>query len=74
MFHVGLHVRRLIPRSLQECSDDLVNDRDRVQAAIQLELVHDRDFMLHVVLDKPGGGPMWKLAPYELQQDPALCY
>jgi hypothetical protein len=95
---------KTIPRSLQECSDDLVNDRGIVQAAIQLgglelqyaslrlqedkdivvqachshgraleycppnsmtrrQLVQDRDFMLNVVLAKPGGGPMWKLLP-----------
>jgi hypothetical protein len=36
------------------------------------ELVQDRDFMLNVVLAKPGGGPMWKLAPYQLQQDSVL--
>jgi Domain of unknown function (DUF4116) len=100
-----------IPRSLQDCSEDLCNDRDVVTAAIthcsglelqyasvQLQqdlelvklacanhgrslefcpllsptrqmLVQDRDFMLNVVLNNPGGGPMWKLLPPALQQD-----
>jgi hypothetical protein len=100
-----------IPRSLQDCSEELCNDRDIVTAAItncsglelqyasvalqqdidmvklacanhgrSLEfcpllspthqaLVQDRDFMLNVVLNNPGGGPMWKLLPVELQQN-----
>lgn len=101
-----------IPRSLQECTEELCGDREVVQAAIQLgglelqyasrnlqedpslvvqacqshgraleycppgptrdALCSDREFMLKIVLAKPGGGPMWKLLPLELQNDEEL--
>ena len=101
-----------IPRSLQECTEELCNDRQVVEAAVRLgglelqyaslelqrdrplvetacrshgralefcppgptrtSLTQDREFMLHTVLAKPGGGPMWKLAPSSLQGDEQL--
>jgi hypothetical protein len=101
-----------IPRSLQECGEELCNDPEVVNAAISLgglelqyaslrlqedktivekacqshgraleycppgptrdALTSNLDFMRDVVLAKAGGGPMWKLAPPTLQQDPDL--
>ena len=101
-----------IPRSLQECTEELCNDRQVVEAAVRLgglelqyaslelqrdrplvetacrshgralefcppgptrtSLTQDREFMLNTVLAKPGGGPMWKLAPSSLQGDEQL--
>jgi hypothetical protein len=100
-----------IPRSLQDCSEELCNDRELVLQAItscggmelqyasnelqqdidvlkiacrnhgralefspplsdaRRRLIHDRDFMLDVVLSSPGGGPMWKLLPTQLRQN-----
>ncbi|KAG7337173.1 protein of unknown function DUF4116 containing protein [Nitzschia inconspicua] len=102
---------RKIPRSLQDCSEELCNDRDIVitaithcgglelqYASVQLQqdidivklacayhgraieycpllsstrqtLLHDRTFMLHVVLNHPTGGPMWKLLPTAIRNN-----
>ncbi|KAG7337174.1 protein of unknown function DUF4116 containing protein [Nitzschia inconspicua] len=102
---------RKIPRSLQDCSEELCNDRDIVitaithcgglelqYASVQLQqdmdivklactnhgraiefcpllsstrhtLLHDRNFMLQVVLNNPGGGPMWKLLPLHMKNN-----
>ncbi|KAG7369391.1 protein of unknown function DUF4116 containing protein [Nitzschia inconspicua] len=102
---------RKIPRSLQDCSEELCNDRDIVitaithcgglelqYASVQLQqdmdivklactnhgraiefcpllsstrhtLLHDRNFMLQVVLNNPGGGQMWKLLPLHMKNN-----